>query len=376
MQRSFLQSYLGAFQWIEGWFSYDAALMFMAYNQLISAAGISGDVLEIGVHHGLSAIAIATLRGAGRRLYGVDLFEKLQSENVSGSGRGNHKMFEQNMKSFFGEIDFIELVTSVSGTLRPGDLPRSFSFCHVDGGHSPGETYADLKLASDILIPGGLLALDDYFNPQFPGVCEGAVEFMLRHQGVLRPVAIGYNKVLFQRSPEPFDLAGEFSKTFPEVEHLPAGRMWNSSVFLFGGAFRDYFDLYASKPERLVPLGAAGTRAAFSPDRQKLTTRPEEVLSLPVRVNNSSSETFPHGDKVFGLSYHLLSAEGKTIQHDNTRTYLRAPLQPREQVKVDLRIAAPSAPGRYGLEIDLVWEDVMWFKDVGNPTCVIELEVG
>src|SRR4029453_1712711 len=104
MQRSFLQSYLGAFHSIEGWFSYDAALMFMAYNQLISAAGISGDVLEIGVHHGLSAIAIATLRGAGRRLYGIDLFEKLQSKNVSASGRGNRKMFEQNMKSFFGGI--------------------------------------------------------------------------------------------------------------------------------------------------------------------------------------------------------------------------------------------------------------------------------
>jgi hypothetical protein len=246
----------------------------------------------------------------------------------------------------------------------------------VDGGHSQQETYADLKIASDVTVPGGLVALDDYFNPQFPGVCEGAVEFMLRNDGVLRPISIGYNKVLFQRLPAPFDLAAEFSRAFPQVANLTAVRMWNTSVLLFGGAFRDYFDLYASKPQQLVPLGAAGIRAAFSPDRKKLITRPAEVLSLPVRVNNSSNESFPHGDKVFGLSYHLLSSDGGTVQHDNARTYLQAPLQPNEQVSVDLRVAAPPAPGHYGLEIDLVWEDVMWFKDVGNPTCVIELEVG
>src|SRR5712692_374155 len=139
MQRSFLQSYLEAFHRIEGWFSYDAALMFMAYNQLISAAGISGDVLEIGVHHGLSAIAIATLRGAGHRLYAVDLFEKLQAENVSGSGEGNRTIFEQNMKSFLGTLDFIVPITGASGRLNAADFPQSFSFAHVDGGHSPQE---------------------------------------------------------------------------------------------------------------------------------------------------------------------------------------------------------------------------------------------
>ena len=31
------------------------------------------------------------------------------------------------------------------------------------------------------------------------GVCEGAVEFSLRHPGALRPLVAGYNKVLFQK---------------------------------------------------------------------------------------------------------------------------------------------------------------------------------
>jgi hypothetical protein len=75
MQPSFLQAYLPAFHRIGGWFSYDAALMFIAYNQLNAAHGITGDVLEIGVYQGLSAIAVAHLRGAGRRMTAIDVFE-------------------------------------------------------------------------------------------------------------------------------------------------------------------------------------------------------------------------------------------------------------------------------------------------------------
>ena len=76
MQPSFLQRYFDAFHRIQGWFVYDAALMFMAYNQLNAAHGIAGDALEIGVYHGLSAIAVAALRGPGRRMLATDLFEQ------------------------------------------------------------------------------------------------------------------------------------------------------------------------------------------------------------------------------------------------------------------------------------------------------------
>ena len=67
---AFLESYFGAFDRIEGWFSRDAALMFMACNEVMAAHGVAGDVLEIGVHHGLSTIALAAMRGDGARLVG------------------------------------------------------------------------------------------------------------------------------------------------------------------------------------------------------------------------------------------------------------------------------------------------------------------
>jgi len=58
MKSGFLQSYLDGFASIHVFFTFDAALTFIAYNQLIRSEGISGDVLEIGVHHGLSTIAV------------------------------------------------------------------------------------------------------------------------------------------------------------------------------------------------------------------------------------------------------------------------------------------------------------------------------
>ncbi len=374
VQRSFLQSYLAAFQRIEGWFSYDAGLMFMAYNQLIRGAGIAGDVLEIGVYHGLSSIAVAALRGPGRKLYAIDLFEELQSNEAYGSGASYRKFFEQNIQSFYASLDFLVTIAQASGQLKAEEFPRTFSFCHVDGGHSSEETFDDLKFASDILLPGGLLALDDYFNPQHPGVCEGAVEFLRRQEGVLKPLAIGFNKVLFQRLPSSLDLNADFSKTFPTVQHLDS-TMWKTPVFLFGTPLRSYFDLYASGPERLVPLGAAGTRATFSPEKAKVSAGPGKTFALPVTVKNTSVDTFPGGDRVLGLSYHLLSEQGKPVQHDNARCYLKTALEPGREAKVNLRIDAPPGPGRYQVEIDLVWEGVMWFKDVGNPTCLVELEV-
>jgi SAM-dependent methyltransferase/predicted O-methyltransferase YrrM len=258
LQKTFLQLYSDAFHRIPGWFAFDAALMFMAYNQLIAEDGISGDTLEIGVYYGLSAIAVAALRGPGRRMYAVDLFEELGPNEAYGVGKSYREKFEEYMRSFFGELDFLSPITSASGKLKSSEFTPTFSFCHVDGGHSPQETFADLKFASDILLPGGLLALDDYFNPQHSGVCEGALDFRRQHEGVLRPLAIGYNKVLFQKLPARHDLNEKFSRAFPAVERMPAADIWGVPVYLFGRPICRYFDLEASKPERLVPLGAAG----------------------------------------------------------------------------------------------------------------------
>jgi len=126
MQRSFLQCYFEAFHRIEGWFSYDAALMFMAYNQLVSEQGINGDTLEIGVYFGLSAIAVAAMRGGGRRFYAIDLFENLDTNPAYCLGSVYREAFEQNMKSMFDPVDFMVPISSASGSCSPPALHKHF----------------------------------------------------------------------------------------------------------------------------------------------------------------------------------------------------------------------------------------------------------
>ena len=374
MERSFLLAYLDSFHRIEGWFDYEAALMFMAYNQILARHGVSGDVLEIGVHHGLSTIAIASLRGSGSRLYAVDLFEDLQNLNVSRSGGGDRQVFEKNMAAFYDDTSFIRVLTSPSRNLTPKDLGQSLSFCHIDGGHSRQETLSDLRLCHESMRPGGLVALDDYFNPEFPGVCEGAVEFMLEEPGALRPVAIGFHKVLFQKQPAAFDIAAEFVESFPYVAWKTV-QMWDRPAVLFTAALRPHFDLQASTPASFRHFGSVPPRAAIEPERTALRARAGDRVKLPVRVTNKSREAFPHGEKVFGLSYHLLSGTGQCVQYDNDRVYFRNSLKPGETVDCDLAVRVPPDPGEYCLELDLVWEGLTWFHGIGNPTAQVGLSV-
>lgn len=373
MERSFFQEYLQAFNRIEGWFSFDAALLFTAYNQLIAAHGIRGDVLEIGLYHGLSAIATAALRGPGKVFYAVDLFEKMQDQNVSRSGIGNRQLFERNMERFYPDLSFVKIIAGPSAALNAKKLGKNFSFCHVDGGHSRRETCHDLALCHSLLLPGGLIALDDYFNVQFPGVCEGAVQFMLQHPHSLRPLAIGYNKIIFQKLPAPFDVNEEFRRMFSDIPQETV-QMWDTPALLITSVLRSLVDLHASTPNRLVRLGAI-RRATLAAANSQLSANPNEVISLPVSIMNTSAEVFPSGEGVCGASYHLLSSSGEVLRHDNDRSWLLDPLKPGETKTVPLSVRAPAQSGDYRVEIDLVWEQVMWFKDVGNPTALVDLKV-
>ncbi len=373
MKPGFLQSYLDAFPSIQGFFTFDAALMFMAYNQFIRADGILGDVLEIGVHHGLSAVALGSLVENGKRFVAVDLFE-IQDQNYSRSGEGHREVFLQNMQTFFDDLGFLQIVAGSSAELKPEALGSQFSFCHIDGGHSPEETYQDLKLCSQILLPGGLLAVDDYFNPSFPGVSEGAIKFKLEHPETLKPIAIGFNKVLFQKLPAPSDLNAAFASMF---KRIPAHTsiLWDTAVNHFTASFLPFFALQSSSEHCLVLKAQPDVTASFEPQAERIEAEPGCAVKFPVTVLNRSDAPFPHGKATFGLSYHLLSSSGELLKFDNPRSYFEAPLQPGSSLGVDLSVNAPVERGSYLLEIDLVWEGMLWFKESGNPTCTVELTV-
>ena len=370
---SFFTAYRRALDSIAAMTSFDAVLLFASYNQIIGRHGIRGPTLEIGVHHGASAIGIAALRAPGASFVAIDLFEELQKNNVTRSGLGDRAIFLASMEKVHGDLSFLKVIASPSSRVTPDQLGGGFSFSHIDGGHSDVETYSDLVLCTQIAAPGGLIGLDDYFNPTFPGVSEGTVRFMNENPGKLRPLAVGYNKVLFQREPVPFDLNRAHAEQFSFVPRTNITHFGRDS-FLFGAALEYWFDLGRSTPSA-VPRQAEVIRAALQPRTKKLRARAGTGSTVPVLVRNESTIPFQWSDSPIGLSYHLKDARGEELSHDNARSFFTEPLLPGEERLVDLPIAIPSAPGSYELEIDLVWEGVLWFKDRGSPTTSVRLEV-
>ena len=70
-----------------------------------------------------------------------------------------------------------------------------------------------------------------------------------------------------------------------------------------------------------------------------------------------------------------LQEDGKLVTEMDGRIGISKDLRPGEEVEVPLTISAPTTPGNYVLEVDLVQEQVSWFHDKGSPTAKTEVTV-
>jgi Methyltransferase domain len=366
-----LRRYFDRMNSLPGWFLPDAALMFMAYNQLVSDRAVPGNTLEIGVYHGKSAIAVASLRGDGGVFTAIDVFDDLQSRDGSSHDVGLKGVFLANMAASFPTLGWMRPIAAPSSTVRAETLGPQ-SFCHIDGLHSAEGTYGDMRLCAEVVVPGGLVALDDYFNQRFPGVSEGALAFERQHPGVLTPVAVGFNKVLFQRA-SGSDLNERFAREF---DYIPTNvtTMWGQPVALFESPIVSCVDLDRSTPHRLVPRPESKLtmRATIEPGMVALSATRGQALTIPVRVVNRTTVDFGWS---IGLSYHVFSSDGRLVRWDNPRSHFYPVLSPGAEQQVNLGVVAPEAEGAYTLELDMVWEGIAWFKDKGNCTSTVALTV-
>lgn len=104
--------------------------------------------------------------------------------------------------------------------------------------------------------------------------------------------------------------------------------------------------------------------------------RAGERFTLPVRLYNRGRAAWrDEGLARVALSYHWLDAAGRTVVRDGERTALRLPVPPGQRARALARVVAPDEPGRYTLELDLVFEGVAWFSDRGAPVHRAEVEV-
>jgi hypothetical protein len=116
------------------------------------------------------------------------------------------------------------------------------------------------------------------------------------------------------------------------------------------------------------------------PDRRAAVTILSGPTALPageggylrLLVRNAGEGTWPP-DRLLSVADHWYR-DGEPTCWDDGRAALPA-LALGESAVLSLRITAPSRPGRYEVEIDVVQEAVAWWADHGSPTVRRSIEV-
>ena len=167
---------------LRGWlFVYDHALIHMIMKDL--QRDVEGDVAEIGVAFGRSAIALSNYRQSTEKLYLFDLCVDVPQEEA-----------QANIDKY-GTGDNIEWRVGDTTLLTPETLSfdRTIKFLHVDGSHEHGAVLKDLSTFSTKMSNGGVIVMDDYNDQEYPGVNSGTLQFLFENPDWVL-FAIGQNK--------------------------------------------------------------------------------------------------------------------------------------------------------------------------------------
>jgi SAM-dependent methyltransferase len=166
--------------WIPGWLNLDDMTHFQLVLATQSSAGVAGDLLEIGCYHGRSAAFLAMHLQPGERLHLCDAFGLGGGETYGDTP--TPEGVRRNLTAAVPEVDpgRISIHRSLSRNLTLS-LDSGLRFAHVDGSHRRADAASDLDLCASHLLPGGVIALDDYHHPEYPGVTEAALAFLASH---------------------------------------------------------------------------------------------------------------------------------------------------------------------------------------------------
>lgn len=183
---------------IDGWCADEVLFALEAFFRSEEPFSAPGPVCEIGVHHGRFLIGAHNALG-GVRAVGIDLFEQ-QERNVDGSGQGSTEKFRDAMRHAVNASQ-IDMWPGDSMDLGLGDIDElrsrygRFKVFSVDGGHTPEHVINDMRIAQESTAQDGLILVDDFFSPHWPGVTEGLHALFQSRQNRFLPFMYLENKL-------------------------------------------------------------------------------------------------------------------------------------------------------------------------------------
>jgi hypothetical protein len=165
---------------VEGWLGDRMWQIIDVIGTLIDPNDVHGNIVEFGVHHGLFLFLLEALRKDDEVCFAVDVFDD-QHLNVDCSGRKSLAVFLAHIETLIAsQRRFFKIVqrdTMSFSTAEVVDLfgKNGVKFFSVDAGHTIQHVCNDLTLVQEVLVPGGIVALDDYMSVHWPGVTGGFI---------------------------------------------------------------------------------------------------------------------------------------------------------------------------------------------------------
>jgi Methyltransferase domain len=159
---------------IPGWFTGDDMTLFRFFLGEQVRNGYVGDLAELGVYLGASAVMIGSFQQPDEIFTVVDLFGR------TGANPGNDAetrryyrgltqvAFEANYRAVHGELPVV--IRGPSTDIRGRAAGGRHRFVHVDASHEYANVLEDIETAKELLTGDGIVVFDDFQSSHFPGV--------------------------------------------------------------------------------------------------------------------------------------------------------------------------------------------------------------
>ncbi|MFJ4785415.1 class I SAM-dependent methyltransferase [Streptomyces sp. NPDC088794] len=187
----------GELEDVAGWFPPLDQILFTWLLERQEAHGFRGDLLELGAYLGKSAILLGHHRQDGEEFTVCDLFG---GEAPDGANRAEtrksyssltRQAFERNYLAFHDTLP--RVIEAPSSVIRTEVDPGTCRFVHIDASHLYEHVRDDIGAARDLLLPDGIVVLDDFRSEHTPGVSVATWEAVLNRG--LRPICLSTQKL-------------------------------------------------------------------------------------------------------------------------------------------------------------------------------------
>lgn len=188
------------FKRVDGWVAESVFPVLTILNDAAVRHHIKGGCCEIGVHHGRFYLALLALADDGAKSLAIDLFGQ-QALNIDRSGRGDKEQFLLNITKWATPGAVSEILEIDSLALSVHDIVKlqqqfgRFKVFSVDGGHTRDHALNDMLVAQELTLNGGLIIVDDFFHPDWPGVTEGVSRYFGMSNAKFAPLCIAGGKL-------------------------------------------------------------------------------------------------------------------------------------------------------------------------------------